>query len=117
MEHFEDEEDGSSTEGVLLCFAWMVVIGTTSNGGKAGLKIGSAKTGTFRVPEPVAALVRQGVELGVADDRIFGRRDSKKGDGLVGILSGGLIDRSHYYKHALVLACLPFMPRNAQVYE
>lgn len=54
-------------------------------------------------------LVRSGIELGVADDQIFHRIDSKKGDGIVGILTQGLIDRSMYYSHALILAFIPFL--------
>ena len=73
--------------------------------------IGSAKTGSFLLPKPVEALVRSGVELGVADDQVFGRVDSKKGDGVVGILTRGIINRSTYYSHALVLALIPFMNR------
>lgn len=99
-------------DGAMACFAWMVVIAVVE--GKQ--KLGSARTATFLVPEPVAALVRTGVELGEADDKIFGRRESKKGEGLVGLLTGGMIDRAHYYKHALILACIPFLPRNANLY-
>lgn len=49
------------------------------------------------------------MELGHADDQVFGRVDSKKKDGVVGILTHGAIDRAHYYQHALVLALIPFI--------
>jgi non-canonical (house-cleaning) NTP pyrophosphatase len=58
---------------------------------------------------PIAALVREGVELGEADDRVFGRKGSKEGDGIVGLLTGGVVDRANYYSQAIVLAMIPFL--------
>jgi hypothetical protein len=34
--------------------------------------------------------------------------NTTQGDGVVGILTRGVIDRAHYYSHALVLALIPF---------
>jgi inosine/xanthosine triphosphatase len=56
----------------------------------------------------VARLVRSGVELGVADDRVFGRSNSKQQDGAVGLLTRGIVTRTDYYEHALLLALVPF---------
>ena len=47
-------------------------------------KTGSSRTSTFALPQVVADLVRQGVELGKADDQVFGRENSGRGDGTVG---------------------------------
>ncbi len=58
----------------------------------------------------------QGIELGVADDQVFGRVDSKREGGSVGLLSGGLIDRTAYYEHAMILALVPFMDCNKGLY-
>lgn len=88
--------------GQMWAFAWVVVCD------QAG-KIGRARTSAFALPEEIAALVRQGVELGVADDRVFGRSNSKQANGAVGILTNDLIDRARYYEHAVVLALVPFM--------
>ena len=67
----------------------------------------------FHSPLPqhrqVCELLHQGVELGKADDIVFERYNSKQGDGTVGILTRSLIDRTHYYVHALTLALIPFM--------
>lgn len=82
-------------------FAWMAVL-------SAG-KEGKARTANFYLPEAVATLVRQGVELGHADDQVFGRSNSKQGNGAVGILTNGLIDRTAYYEPAVILALIPFM--------
>ena len=54
-------------------------------------------------------LVKQGLELGHADDKVFNRVNSKQGSGTVGILSNYVIDRSAYYEHALVLALVPWI--------
>jgi non-canonical (house-cleaning) NTP pyrophosphatase len=62
----------------------------------------------FYLPDEVAALVRGGMELGHADDVVFGRSNSKQEDGSVGLLTGGVINRETYYAHAVVLALIPF---------
>jgi inosine/xanthosine triphosphatase len=87
----------------LVCFAWMAVLHVASG------HWGIGKTGIFTLPPAVAALVRDGVELGIADDRVFGRTNSKQADGAVGLLSHSLIDRTQYYTHALILALIPFI--------
>lgn len=91
----EDGPDG------MQAFAWIVVLGRD--------RIGEARTGAFLLPPKIAELVRQGVELGEADDIVFGRSNSKQKDGAVGILTGGLIDRTGYYEHAVILALIPFL--------
>lgn len=91
----------ADTEHGLTCFAWVTVTD--------GMHTGLARTGTFILPEEVARLVRDGMELGEADDRIFGRSNSKQADGSVGLLTHGLIDRTSYYIHAVILALIPFM--------
>jgi inosine/xanthosine triphosphatase len=86
--------------GDLWAFAWVAVL--------AGDITGKGRTAAFTLPHEIADLVRQGVELGVADDRVFGRSNSKQGNGAVGILTADVIDRTRYYVHAVVLALVPF---------
>ncbi|MCX6095011.1 MAG: inosine/xanthosine triphosphatase [Candidatus Bipolaricaulota bacterium] len=93
-------------DGRLAAFAWVVVLSAD--------RVGRARTGTFFLPSAVADLVRQGVELGDADDRVFGRTDSKRDLGAIGLLTGGVIDRTALYEHAVVLALVPF--RNDTLY-
>lgn len=93
-------------DGHLAAFAWVVVLSAD--------RAGRARTGTFFLPDAVADLVRRGVELGLADDRVFGRADSKRDLGAVGLLTGGVIDRTVLYEHAIVLALVPF--RNPALY-
>ncbi|EKX35870.1 hypothetical protein GUITHDRAFT_118017 [Guillardia theta CCMP2712] len=95
-------------EGKLICFAWMFVLSAKDG------KVGSARTATFELPEKVAKLVREGVELGEADDRVFDRTDSKRKGGTVGYLSKGVVSRTEYYRHAMVMALIPFM--NEELY-
>ena len=96
----------SAADG-MQAFAWVVVLGPR--------QIGEARTGMFFLPPEIARLVREGVELGTADDIVFGRVNSKQQDGAVGILTGGLIDRKSYYEQAVVLALIPFL--NADLYQ
>jgi non-canonical (house-cleaning) NTP pyrophosphatase len=58
--------------------------------------------------------VRQGMELGDADDAVFGRSNSKQANGAVGILTGNVIDRAELYEQAVVLALIPF--KNPELY-
>lgn len=90
----------SDADGRMAAFAWVVVLSPRV--------VGRARTGTFTLPEPVARLVRGGLELGEADDRVFGRTNSKQGAGAVGLLTGGVIDREALYRHAVALALIPF---------
>lgn len=87
--------------GGMNSFAWVCV--------KNHETIGKARSGTFFLPEPIAALIRQGKELGDADDIIFQQRNSKQCAGAVGLLTKGVIDRTSLYKHAVILALIPFL--------
>jgi len=61
------------------------------------------------LPSPMSKLIREGMELGDADDQISGRSKSKHGAGTVGYLTEGMIDRATYYEHALILALVPWI--------
>lgn len=96
-------EGGISTKDEVKsieCFAWMVIYNGTT--------LGISRTATFFLPEAIAILVRGGMELGDADDAVFQRLNSKEGNGTVGHLTRGVIERSDYYSHAIVLALIPF---------
>lgn len=49
-----------------------------------------------------------GMELGDADDAVFGTKNAKQGDGTVGHLTHNVIDRTKYYTSAVILAMIPF---------
>lgn len=87
-------------------FAWVYILSYNRNG--------EARTATFQLPPKIQALVRQGIELGVADDMVFNRENSKQSNGAVGILTKDLINRAGYYQPAVVLALIPFL--NPELY-
>jgi inosine/xanthosine triphosphatase len=90
------------SESFLECFAWMVVYD--------GSFCSKASTASILLPGAVARLIlEEGLELGHADDLLFGRSNSKQQDGSVGLISRGCIDRTEYYAHAISLAFSPFL--------
>ena len=89
-------------DGEMQAFAWVVVLDKSD-------KIGKSKTSTFFLPQAIVELVESGMELGEADDKVFERTNSKQGNGAVGILTNGAIDRKAYYEQAIVLALIPFI--------
>ncbi|QGI96430.1 hypothetical protein CEK26_009499 [Fusarium fujikuroi] len=100
-------EGGVETHNGSICsFAWIVIIG------KDG-KVGKARTSAYFLPEKTCQLLKEGVELGHADDMVFGQTDSKNKQGSVGLLTGGVVDRAAYYTQAVILALIPF--RNASL--
>jgi inosine/xanthosine triphosphatase len=90
----------------MAAFAWVVVYSPHLTG--------KGRTGTFFLPPTVASLIRQGKELGEADDIIFNQNNSKQVNGAIGILTGDVIDRTRLYEHAVILALTPF--KNPDLY-
>ena len=91
----------------MTAFAWIVIISEKH--------IGRGRTGTFFLPEKVAQLVRQGKELGEANDIVFNRSNSKQNDGAIGLLTGNVIDRTKLYEHGVIMALVSF--KNIELYE
>lgn len=92
----------------MVAFAWVVIL----NGSTV---IGKAKTGTFFLPDAVRVLVKKGMELGEADDLVFSKENSKQRGGAVGLLTRGIVNRSLYYRQAVLLALIPFL--NKELYQ
>lgn len=88
-------------------FAWVVILDGTR-------RIGRGRTGEFFLPARVANLVRQGVELGTADDLVFSRNNSKQTNGAIGLLTADAIDRAELYIPAVIFALIPF--KNPDLY-
>ncbi|OAA66595.1 hypothetical protein SPI_01171 [Niveomyces insectorum RCEF 264] len=89
----------------LQSFAWVVV---TSRAGRTG----KARTAAYYLAEETARLVRGGLELGRAEDAVFGRTNSKQHNGSVGLLTDDAVDRTAFYVQAVVLALIPFKNTN-----
>jgi inosine/xanthosine triphosphatase len=100
-------EGGIEVEGEEMhAFAWIYI--------QSKDMVGKSRTGTFLLPKKVTELVKQGEELGMANDIIFKKNNSKQKSGAVGILTNDLIDRTSYYTEAVILALIPF--KNSELY-
>lgn len=86
--------------GRLEVFAWVIV--------RSGEHIGRAQTGIFYLPNEVANLIQQGLELGHADDMVFGRENSKQANGSIGLLTDDVLTRESFYTPAVIMALIPF---------
>ncbi|GBF93885.1 hypothetical protein Rsub_06884 [Raphidocelis subcapitata] len=93
----------------LYCMAWAVVASAHSAG-----CVSRARSAEFLLPPALAELVEGGMELGCADDQVFGRVASGQSGGTIGKLSGGVVTRRDYYAHAVEMALVPFL--NPELY-
>jgi inosine/xanthosine triphosphatase len=87
--------------GVRSC-AWAAVAapdGTLGVGGSLAMPL----------PPPVARLLREGVELGHAVDRLTGATNTKHAGGAVAALTRGLVDRQRAYEVILAYALARFL--------
>ncbi len=90
-----------SSAGMRTC-AWAVV--ATRDG---GVHVGGSLS--MPLPDAVAALIREGVELGHAIDRLIGTDNIKHGAGAVGILTEGLVSRQQAYEAIIAYALAPVL--------
>lgn len=98
-----DEQDGT-----MRTCAWAAIV---DRAGRSGIGGSLALT----LPPRVAALVRDGLELGHAMDRIVGEHDTKRGKGAVGILTAGIVDRQRAYEVLVSYALARFL--SADLYD
>lgn len=91
----------------MSCFAWVQVLGRDG-------RVGCGQTAVFFLPREVAELVHDGLELGEADDKVFGRVNSKQGNGAIGLLTDDAVNREAYYVQAVIMALVPF--KNPQLH-
>lgn len=87
--------------GMRTC-AWAVV---TTREGEA--HVGGSLS--MPLPDAVAALIRDGVELGHAIDRLAGTENIKHGAGAVGVLTDGLVSRQQAYEVIVAYALVPVL--------
>ncbi len=95
------------TDRGMKAFAYMVTMN------KKG-RIGYGETSEFLLPIKVAELIREGKELGEADDIVFNRKNSKQENGAIGILTNDLITRETFYTEAVIMSLIPFI--NPELY-
>ncbi len=96
-----------SVKKTMECIAWVYI---KSREGR----VGKGRAGTFELPQKITTLVEQGMELGEANDAVFAMKNSKHNLGIIGCLSNNAIDRTEYYRQAVVFAMLPFI--NPELY-
>lgn len=72
-------------------------------------------TNTIYLPPRVAELVAGGMELGEADDMVFGTHNSKQSNGAVGILMHDVLKREEGFMIGVVGALVPH--RNPELYQ
>jgi inosine/xanthosine triphosphatase len=92
-----EEPDGS-----MRTCAWAVIVDTNGHMGTGGSL-------AMPLPDSVATMIRGGMELGHAMDRIVGEHGTKRGKGAVGILTAGLVDRHAAYEMLVTYALAPFL--------
>lgn len=75
---------------------------------------GKSMTNTIYLPPKVAELVASGMELGEADDIVFGMTNSKQSNGAVGILTRDVLKREEGFMIGVIGALVPH--RNPELY-
>lgn len=61
-------------------------------------------TSLFYLPPKITEYIKEGLELGDANDRFFNSINSKHGMGAIGYLTDRIIDRENYYLQAAIIA-------------
>ncbi|MDG6939040.1 MAG: inosine/xanthosine triphosphatase [Nitrososphaerota archaeon] len=89
-------------DGRRMAFAAVCIL---SSSGRESM----ATSGFFPLPREALSLIDRGMELGEAMDAVSRMKDTKKGPGAVGLLTGGKIDRVALYEHAVILAIIPHL--------
>lgn len=90
------------TGGALRTCAWAVIVDRDGRAGTGGSL-------AMPLPPTVAAALRGGAELGHAIDDLTRRSNTKHGEGAVGVLTGGLIDRQRAYEVLVTYALAPWL--------
>ncbi|NOG64965.1 MAG: inosine/xanthosine triphosphatase [Chloroflexi bacterium] len=87
--------------GMMTC-AWCAIVDLDG-------RIGVGGSSCIRLPDTVANLVRNGIELGMAMDQLTGQHNTKQAEGAIGILTNGLSSRQEAYEALIRMALAPFL--------
>lgn len=88
-------------DGNMEAMAWIIVLSKN--------KLGKSRTAGFDLPQKTIALIKQGLELGAADEQVFGVNNSKQQMGSTGLLTDNALNRCDYYVQSVILALIPFL--------
>ncbi|MDD5110678.1 MAG: inosine/xanthosine triphosphatase [Patescibacteria group bacterium] len=61
------------------------------------------------MPPQMVGMLESGMELGAVDDKMFGRTNSKQGEGFIGLMTNGLITRTTAYRDGVIAALSRFL--------
>lgn len=70
---------------------------------------GIASSARLHTPEKIMALIRSGMELGEANNLLFGQTNSKEEEGHFGLMTKGIYTRMDAYRDAVVSALSSFL--------
>jgi inosine/xanthosine triphosphatase len=89
--------------------AWLTahVVALTRDG-----QLGEAAWGRMLLPRIAAERIRAGNELGDIIDDLFGRKESKRQSGAVGLLTEGTVSRTDAFADLVAMACAPLLHRD-----
>ena len=92
-------------DGCYFDCGWVVIVDRSGHEG-----IGS----TIRIltPPRMLSLIRNGMELGEANDKIFGRKNSKQAEGHFGLMTKNAITRTMGYRDGVISALSQFIHRS-----
>jgi inosine/xanthosine triphosphatase len=93
-------------DGSMRTCAWAAVVSRSGRHGVGGSL-------AMPLPDSVAEMIRGGMELGHAMDRLTSATNTKQGAGAVGILTAGLVDRQAAYEVLVAYAMSVFLPLSA----
>ncbi|MEP6780291.1 MAG: inosine/xanthosine triphosphatase [Gemmatimonadaceae bacterium] len=88
--------------GTVRTCAWAAVVSRDG-------RLGAGGSMAMQLPDKVVALLKSGIELGLAMDTVAQLVDTKRRSGAVGILTAGLIDRQRAYEPLITYALAPFL--------
>lgn len=89
-------------DGIWFSNGWVVIVDGT---GAEGISSSMIRP----VPLPSMELVRQGLELGAANDVVFGKTNSKQANGLIGLLTNDILTREGVFRDAVIGALARFL--------
>jgi len=90
-------------DGTMRTCAWAAVVSRSGRHGVGGSL-------AMPLPDSVAQMIRGGMELGHAMDKLTSQTNTKHHAGAVGILTAGLVDRQAAYEVLVSYAMSTFLP-------
>lgn len=93
----------------MVCFGFVLIRHRYSS------LLGIGKTGEMILPRPIAAMVREGMELGKATDQYFDVEAAAQHQGCVGLLTENLVTRTCFFTQAAIVALCQL--RNLEWYQ